>query len=106
MNEKLIYTVILNDGTKLTDLFMNGNNFVSTNRLTEDIFEDNLNHVTIIDSNNNIEEHEYMMLIQLAHYDDGDYFILMDIPKVDLERAQIQANIDYIAMETGVDLEV
>ena len=52
-----------------------------------------------------------MELVQIAHYtkavhgcDDGYYFVLRDIPEVELEALKNRGDIDYIAMMTGVEL--
>ena len=45
------WKITLADGTKLENLSLNGNNFVSENEITEDIFEGNLLKVKIEGSN-------------------------------------------------------
>ncbi len=101
--EEMIYTITLADGTELANLHMNGNNFVSQTEVTEDMFDENLSEITINDGH---EDHvmENMELIQVAHYTDGWYFILREIPADVLERRQIQSDIDYIAMMADIDL--
>ena len=60
--------------------------------MTEDMFEDNLMNVTISDG-----EHEETMsnaeLIRIAHYSDGWYFILREIPADVQEKRDILASI-------------
>lgn len=101
--EELIYTITLSDGTVLSNLRLNGNNYVSQDEVTDETFERNLSHVIISDG-----ETEQIMenaeLIQIAHYSDGWYFILRETPEEVLEKRQLQADVDYIAAMTGVEL--
>jgi len=100
----IIYEITLADGTKLKNLQLNGNNWVSPTELTEADFEDKLSTVTFTDGKNTYT-HENMRLAQVMHYTDGWYFILLDIPKEELEKMKTQADIQYIAMMANVDLE-
>lgn len=74
----MAYSVTLSDGTKLDNLALNGNNFVSALEVTEDTFKGKLSKVTIVDEDGKSTEHGEMELIQAAHYSDGYYFILAD----------------------------
>ena len=47
--EKRTWTVTLADGTALDGLGLNGNNFISTRKLTDADFAGKLEHVTITD---------------------------------------------------------
>lgn len=104
------WKITLADGTKLENLSLNGNNFVSENEITEDIFEGNLLKVKIEGINEEgqeiIEEHNHMELIQIAQYDDGYYFALRDLTDEELEKMKMQSDIEYLAMMSDVDLEV
>ena len=101
--EEMIYSVTLGDGTVLSDLHMNGNNFVSASELTSATFSGKLHHVVISDGTTEqvIDNAE---LIRLAQENDGWYFVLREIPADVLEKLQLHADIDYIAAMTGVDL--
>ena len=110
------FTVTLADGTQLTYLELNSNNFVSSKEVTEDTFRGKLSKVTITgdteaDDYGLIGEHKNMELISVAHYTqavhgctDGWYFVLRDIPATEMEKIQNRGDIDYIAMMTGVEL--
>ena len=110
------FTVTLADGTQLTGLELNGNNFVSKTEITPETFRGKLSKVTIsgnteADEAGLIGEHHNMELVQIAHYTrkihgmpDGYYFVLRDIPAAELERLQARGDIDYLAMMTGVIL--
>lgn len=95
------YTITLSDGTKLRDLSLNGNNFISKARvITEDIFDFNLSPVMIGD-----EEHEQMALVQIQEHEDGYYFILRDLSQAEKAEAKMKSDIEYIAMVSGIELE-
>ena len=110
------FTVTLADGTQLGGLELNGNNFVSKKEVTAETFRGKLGKVTITgdaeaDEAGLIGEHSNMELVQVTHYtqathgvDDGYYFVLRDIPAAELEKLQDRADIDYLAMMTGVTL--
>ena len=110
------FTITLADGTQLTGLELNSNNFVSSKEVTEDTFRGKLSKVTITgdteaDDYGLIGEHKHMELISVAHYTqavhgckDGYYFVLRDIPHTELERLQTRGDIDYLAMMTGINL--
>ena len=74
----MAYSVTLSDGTKLDNLALNGNNFVSASEVTKDTFKGKLSKVTIVDEDGKSTDHGEMELIQVAHYSDGYYFILAD----------------------------
>lgn len=104
------WKITLADGTKLENLGLNGNNFISDTKLTEDDFEGKLLNVKIEgktdDGQEIIEEHNHMELIQIAQYDDGYYFALRDLTDEELEKMKMQSDIEYLAMMSDVDLEV
>ena len=47
--EEKIYKIILGDGTEISNLKLNGNNFISTEKIEESVFADNCSPVTISD---------------------------------------------------------
>lgn len=116
MAEKKLFTVTLADGTQLSELELNCNNFVSKTEVTAEMFRGKLSKVTITgnteaDAYGLIGEHKHMELISIAHYTqvihgckDGYYFALRDIPPAELEQLRDRGDIDYIAMMTDVIL--
>lgn len=102
MSEK-IYKITLADGTVLDNLTLNGNNYVSTDEITEDMFNGNCSIVTI-DNGDHVETYNNMELVQLVKYDDGYYFILRVLQPSELKEIKNRSDIDYIAMMTGVEL--
>ena len=88
---------------------LNGNNFISKEEVTADTFSGKLSKVVIegdadVDEAGLIGEHTNMELVQVQQYGSEYWFILRDIPAAELERLQERADIDYIAMMTGVAL--
>lgn len=105
--EEKTYTIILADGTTLSDLRLNGNNFISPTEVTADIFEDNCSPLVISDGETE-EIHEHAELVQIATYpdEDGWWIVFRDLSAQELRDIKTQSDIDYLAMMTGVDLEV
>ena len=104
MNElEKVYSITLADGTIRDDRKLNGNNYVSQKEIKEEAFQDNLYSVTISDGEKE-EIHTNMELVQLMEYEGAYWFILRDIPPETLDRMQLQADIAYLAMMTGVKL--
>lgn len=114
---KKTFTVTLADGTQLTDLELNGQNFVSQNEVSGSTFAGKLGKV-IIDGDKEADEagligtHHNMELVQVAHYTqathgmpDGWYFVLRDIPAAELEKVKMKSDIAYMSMMTGIDLD-
>lgn len=101
MKEK-IYKLTLGDGTVISGLRMNGNNFISLSPISESIFEDNLTEVVINDGEND-EVHDQMALVQITQMGSEYWFILRDLSAKEIEQQRMWAAIDYIAMMTEVD---
>lgn len=102
------WKITLSDGTQLANLRLNGNNFVSEKELTEDDFKGKLSKVIfegIVEGKEFKQECEHMELVQIVHYEDGYYFVLRKISEDELHKIKTQADIEYLAMMTDVDLE-
>lgn len=96
-------TIELSDGTIIENLTLNGDNFVSQTEITEDIFEDNLDGVTItIDGDETF--HPMMKLIQVTPMFGDWWFVLQDVSKAEYRDIEIDAKFDYLSMMTGIDL--
>ena len=105
MNEKeKTYSIVLSDGTKLINLGLNGNNFISDVEITEDVFDGKLQEVTISDGEE-VQTYHNMELIQIQKYNGEWRFILREIPEEELKARRLRADIEYIAMMTGIELE-
>ena len=69
------YTITLADGKQLTGLGLNGNNFVSTEKIDESIFNGNLSTMTVSDG---VSETVYndVELIQQMQWSDGTWYLV------------------------------
>ena len=101
--EERAWKVTLADGTSLSDLKLNGNNFISTTEVTKEMFEDNLAEVTI-EGGDAIEKHENMELVQISKMGEEWWFILRDIPAKELEQMALKAQLDYLRMMVDPEL--
>lgn len=68
------YTITLADGRKLTGLSKNGDNFVSSEKVDETIFENNLSTMTVSDGEKE-ETFENMVFIQQMEWADGTFYL-------------------------------
>ena len=105
--ENNIYTITLSDGTVLSDLALNGNNFVSQTEATEAMFAGKLDTVTINDGENTEILHD-AELVQITHHADGWYFILREIPpeqrtQMDMDALTIDHELRITMLELGID---
>lgn len=100
------FKITLSDGTKLENLKLSGNNYISKTKITEDDFKGKLSKVIIEnETNKTIEKYEHMELVQIVHYENGYYFILRELSKDELEKIKTRGDIEYIAMMADIDLE-
>lgn len=104
MKDGNTYKITLADGTELNDLEMNGNNFISAARIDQVLFENNCSPVTISDGENT-ETHDNMTLVQVTRMGDKYWFILRDMTEDELYKIKVQADLEYLAMMTNVDLD-
>ena len=90
-----MYTIKLNNGTILTNLILNGNNFISDKIIPDDIFTDNLYEVEISDGENT---HIYndMMLVANRVIDGKSWFILAEKTPEQKEKEELENNISDI----------
>ena len=85
---------------------LNGNNFITTQEITEATFAGKLGKVVIAgdaeaDEAGLIGEHHNMELVQIQKHGAENWFILRDIPADELEKRQIRADVDYALMLGG-----
>lgn len=102
--EKRTWTITLADGTTLEGLTLNGNNFISTRKLTDEDFAGKLEHVTITDGETTTELTN-VELVQCMQYGTEYWFVLREMTAAEQTAAKVQASIDYIAMMADIDLE-
>jgi len=110
-----MYTITLNDGTKIEGLTLAGNILWSRKELSYEMFRGKLNPVTISgtkDENDEYDwggvvgEHSHMEVCYIRNVDGKYALALRDIPNEEWNNAKRDANISYIAMMTGVNLNV
>ena len=63
-----------------------------------------LDGVEIVDNEGNTERHEHMAFVQVTKVGKEYWFVLRDVGAEELRQMQMQANIEYIAMMTDVEL--
>ena len=102
MDEKR-YTITLADGTELTDLRLNGDNYISDEPVSEDIFDENCTPLIVSDGETE-EVHENAELIQVAQYGSEYWITFRDLTQAELDNAKMRSDIEYLAMMTDVEL--
>lgn len=103
------WTITLSDGSTIENLGVNGTNFVSDNEITPDMLKGKLSKIIVkgkVNGEDFQEEYSHIELIQIAHYTDGYYIALRQMSQDELDKIKTQADIEYMAMMTDVDLEV
>lgn len=103
MEELKRYNITLDDGTVIRNLTLNGNNFISNGVLTKEMFENNLSTVEISDGTNSTVYHN-MELVQIWNKGSEYWFILREMTEDELEKLDLQANVDYLNMITEFEL--
>ena len=87
-----ICILTLADGTKLENLRLNGTNFVSEEKIDENIFTGNLSTLTVNDGETETILHN-AELIQQVHYDDGWYICFREKSEQEVEIEQMRKSI-------------
>ena len=92
--------IILNNGNEINNLTLNGNNYISDNTLSNDIFTDGLSIVTVVDSDISTE-YKNMKLIQNIVLDGKSWFILAEKTEEEMlkERLKFTENALMILMD-------
>ena len=104
---KKLWKITLSDGTELKNLGLNGNNFISETKITQDTFKGKLSKVKFegeLYGQEFKQECEHMELVQIVHYTDGYYFVLRELSTAELKEIKMQSDIEYLSMMTDVDL--
>ncbi len=96
-------TMILSDGTKLTDLSLNGNNYISSKKVTAADFEGKLQKVMVTDGKEQ-ETYNNCRLVQITQEGKDYWFVIEEMSQQELFMLQTQANIDYIAAMVDIEL--
>lgn len=94
-----MYTIELADGTKLTDLDINGSNYVSKKKVDESIFtEEALAKVAISDGEKE-ETFENLIFIQQMKWSDGTYYLAFREQTAEEKAAQSVTDIQLALAE-------
>lgn len=102
----MAYSVTLSDGTKLDNLALNGNNFVSSAKLTEADFDNKLSKVTITDDDGQTKDYTDMVLVQVTQVGDETWFILGEKVQDDLSKLKdAVATLTDMIMQGGLTSE-
>lgn len=88
--------ITLQDGTILDNLELNGNNFISKTEITESMFADNLETVTISDGTNESVQ-ENMKLVQISNMNDEYWFVLAVKSKQEVENDELRKRLADLA---------
>lgn len=105
MNEKEIFSISLSNGTTISNLKLNGNNFISDTEIMAEMFAGGLSEVHISGDKGTSYIINHAKLIQIIELDGKWWFILGEMSAEELLFEKISSDIDYIAMMTDVDLE-
>ena len=95
----------LADGTKLTNLRTNGNNFVSDSPIENSVFEVNLSAVKIT-TPEEVAEYQDLKLVQNRQFGDKHMFILAEKTPAEKEKEelmQLLADIAELTLEVASD---
>lgn len=92
-------TITFKDGTQI-EAERNGDSLITDDKPT---FPVDLSEVTITGEDEE-KELNYAEIVECAAIDERYWFALIEVPEAVRESKQIRADIDYIALETGVEL--
>lgn len=105
-----MYTITFSDGSKLENLKLSGNNFITGQEISEATFRGKLSRVKIECGKDDFlaggisGEFENMELVQCKKYGAEWWFILREIPPEKFELMRLAGDVDYLAIMTGVKL--
>lgn len=102
MKEKT-YAITLSDGSVISGLRLNGNNYISDTELNDTQFAGKLSPVVISDGSTT-ETYTNMELVQLREYENEYWFILRELSDKEVADRQLRADIDYISMMSDIQL--
>ena len=97
--ETKTFTIKVADGTRFTNVTMNGNCFIFRGAISDDLLcDENLLEVTI-----NGEVHENMTCTNKWEEDGSTWFILRDKTEDELKEMEINARIEFLMAIQGVE---
>ena len=101
-----MYTITLRDGTRLENLELNGNNFISEEIISDTVFADNLGTVTISDGETT-DTYTDMKLMANRVWDGKSWFVLAEKTMQELQEEAREKELNELrqamtALLTGV----
>ena len=99
-----MYKIILADGTTIENLELNGNNFIPETSIDINIFNSNLGKISIIDSEDNIEELNDSKIV-FAEVAGNQSFIIVEKTKEEIEKEilyQLLADLTEVVLLGGM----
>lgn len=90
------FTVTLSDGTQLTNLWLNGNNYTTAEQISEETFEGKLSHVTIESTSGAVTEYDNAELVQVQECEDGYRFILREKSELTILLETLRARLNEL----------
>ena len=99
-----VATLELSDGRILTSLIVNGDVFVSKTPVDPDIFEDNVNPITVT-VNGEATTHDDWKFCGIIPMNDEWWICFAEMDAFEKLELDFQSKIDYISMMTDVDLD-
>ncbi len=125
--EPKIYTITLADGTTISNLTLNGNNFISKKPIDATIFDGNLSTVKIAtgETEETYVDMELIHLTKMRSFEeypgftrvlpakDGDeslpgeisyWFVLREIPEQEMFLRRLRSDLDYVGMMSDLEL--
>ena len=101
------YTITLADGRQLCNLRKNGTNFVSQERVAEELLEGNLSQIQISDGVYS-RSLRNVVLLQQCHMPQAEpagwYLAFRQRTERELSEMALDAKLTYLAMMTGVEI--
>ena len=90
------YTITLADGRKLTGLGKNGDNFVSSEKVDETIFKDNLSVMTVSDGKTETVYHNAELIQQQEWFDGSWYLAFRELTESEQKEKAVNAKLQEI----------
>ena len=103
------YSIKLSNGREFNNVHLNGNNFYTTYKIDESMFEGGLKTVIVSDGETE-QVGKNQKLLQLIEYsaamgiEPGWYFVFGDTSEEEMKYEKLQADIEYLSMMTDIAL--
>lgn len=96
--------IILNDGTKLDNLSINGNNYISKEKIDADIFKNNLDKITIVDGKDEqvLENQKLVQVVEMNVDGQEWWFCFTEKTKEDVLQERVNELELLILMSEGL----